>query len=287
MMGRSVKVRELLHKRFLVVVVLPIAAVLVVGGGAVLALQDGEPSPGRDACWDLVYPSGKQASGSVSECGEVLESAMTGRPAGVKPAKGDITRGPKRVEVLERVVAVYTGPGAVAVPPQIRRNLANALACYPQDVNEIISKYADFADPLFSTTPNDVDVSKPDMLDLISSIVADDEAFEIIHGSQMTQVARSVDSLTREELTTAPGGATDRARGVAQEAGYVVGSLYEIHAKGAAEASDGSSADVERYGWPRLEGMLRARMAQVGVREDGQRAQQVLSWAKSAFDTAN
>ncbi|MFE2290294.1 hypothetical protein [Streptomyces sp. NPDC059452] len=188
------------------------------------------------------------------------------------------------MRALERVVSAYAGADGVAMPGEIRRNLGRALTHYPRDLNDILGKNVDYSVAEFSTEPNDVNVSYRQMLGFIESVAKDREAFDIVYDSQAAQVADFINSLTREDLTRTPAAAPDRALGTAQEAGYVMGSLYGTRAP--VSVSDGLDVDAKRYGWPRLEGMLRARTAQLRVRQDGERVQELLRQAKSTFNDA-
>ncbi|MDX3377250.1 hypothetical protein PV390_22905 [Streptomyces sp. ME02-6991-2A] len=258
-------------------------AVALIAGGVALALRGDDSSQESDYCWSLVQSPKKDDSRSLDECGAALEREMTGQEPG-QPVAKELPRRPEQVRVLERVVSAYGGTGAAVMPAEIRGNMARALAHYPSDLGDILGTNVDYSAPEFSTEPNDVDVAYGEMLAFLASVAKDRAAFDVVHDSQAAQVVGSINSLTRDDFTRAPAGTPDRALGTVQEAGYVVGSLYGIHA--AASAGDESDVDAQKYGWPRLEGLLRARMVQLGAREDGERAQELLKQAESTFNDA-
>ncbi|MEV4877779.1 hypothetical protein [Streptomyces cyaneofuscatus] len=258
-------------------------AVALIAGGVALALRGDDSSQESDYCWSLVQSPKPSGSGSLDACGAALEREMTGQEPG-QPVADDLPHRPEQVRALERVVSAYGGAEGSAMPAEIRGNMAHALTHYPRDLSDILGTNVDYSAPEFSTEPNDVHVAYRQMLGFLASVAKDRSAFDVVHESQAAQLAGSINSLTREDFTRAPTATPDRTLGKVQEAGYVMGSLYGIHA--AASAGDESDIDAQKYGWPRLEKLLQARMVQLGTREDGERAQELLKQARSTFNDA-
>jgi len=282
-MGHPGKSPRVVRRRLPLVAAATVAAVALILGGVALALRGGDSSQESDYCWSLVQSPKKGDSRSLDECGAALEREMTGQEPG-QPVAKELSRRPEQVRALERAVSAYGGAEGAVMPAEIRGNMARALTYYPRDLGDILGTNVDYSAPEFSTEPNDVNVTYGQMLAFIASVAKDRAAFDVVHDSQAAQVVDSINSLTRDEFIRASAATPDRALGTAQEAGYVVGSLYGIHA--AVSAGEASDVDAQKYGWTWLEKMLRARMTQLGAREDGERAQELLRQAKSTFNDA-
>src|SRR5690606_18192275 len=117
------------------------------------------------------------------------------------------------------------------VPQNMRQNFANAVASYPSDVYEILGKNVDFSDPTFSTEPNGLDIKETSLTRFLREASEDGGAYRTIHDSQVSFAAAEIGGITKEDLLSRPGEhQPDKAKGVAQEAGYVIGSLDQIRA---------------------------------------------------------
>ncbi|WP_158239602.1 DUF6571 family protein [Streptomyces carminius] len=169
--------------------------------------------------------------------GAALEAAMTGQVPGEEPVTTDENGNKKdpthhteaQVRVLEQVVTSYADIAAVdksAIPENIRQNMANALAYYPNDVHDIIGKDGNFSSKELSTQPNDVDVHRETMLRFIRGVAEDGGAFRTIHDSQMEIIAHDVSSLREEDFRRG----TAKAEGVAQMSGQTMGALDHVRA---------------------------------------------------------
>lgn len=182
--------------------------------------------------WRKVEVAGPDKADSDSRVGfgAALEAAMTGHVPGEEPrGKNPTHHSEAEVRVLESVVKSYAEAAAVdktAIPENIRRNMANALAYYPNDVHDILGKNGDFTRDSLSSEPNDVDVRREHMLQFVRGVAEDGGAFRTIHDSQVKLVAGEIHGLGREDLMEG----TDRARAVAQVSGQVMGSLDYIRA---------------------------------------------------------
>ncbi|MFG3407261.1 hypothetical protein [Streptomyces sp. NPDC048142] len=266
-------------------VIISAASALTVTAGVSLFLLggDGEETKNREEklCWSLVPAKSHNSTGSLKDCGDALEVAMTGSPAGQKKPDDDGMLGSKHAAVTEKVVKTYADSKTAAIPSEIRANLANALTYYSSDIHDILSIQADFSSPEFSTKPNDLDIERSEVSGFTASIARDSKAFDVVYDAQMRHVAHEVNTLTRAELTRKPSGNTDRARGVARAAGASAGTLYGARIAGGNKETDTISS---RYGWPHLEKLLRARCNQLDAPIDSERVQEIYSLARSSFN---
>ncbi|MFQ6855800.1 hypothetical protein AAIB46_33725 [Streptomyces sp. 35M1] len=247
---------------------------------------DGEETKDREEklCWSLVPAESHSSTGSLKDCGNALEVAMTGSPAGQNQKKPDDNVGmldSEHATVTENVVKTYADPKVAAIPGEIHGNLANALTYYSSDIHEILSIQVDFSSPEFSTKPNDLDIERSDVSSFIAAIARDSEAFDVVYDAQMRHVAHEVNTLTRAELTRKPSGNTDRARGVARAVGASAGTLYRARITGGDKETDTISPE---YGWPHLEKLLQVRCNQLDAPKDSERVQEIYSLARSSFN---
>ncbi|MFP8960817.1 hypothetical protein ACLIYP_09665 [Streptomyces nanhaiensis] len=207
----------------------------------------------KERDWDLVNTSeyrkvevsgpDKADADSHVGFGAALEAAMTGQVPGEGPkdpaagtagAQTDEEKEKterdlrKRIRVFEEVVDSYAKISAVdksAIPENIRHNMANAVACYPNDVHDIIGKDGYFSGGL-STEPNGVGVDRAAMLQFIRGVSEDGGAYRTIHDSQMQIVANEIHGLGREDFEKG----SPKAQGVAQVSGQTMGALDHIRA---------------------------------------------------------
>ncbi|MFV0133312.1 hypothetical protein ACLGIH_08750 [Streptomyces sp. HMX87] len=263
-----------LHRSPLAIVATAIVA-LAVGGSAFFLSQDEAPDPGEDLCWSLVSPEQSPESGPLEECGDKLETSMTGRSAGQAAPQQAHRHSPEQVRITERVITTYAESEAAAIPEEIRQNLANALTHYSYDVFDILGIDVDFSDPDFSTTPNNLDVSAEILREFLLKLASDPGAFSAVYSSQHERIVQRIGTLTRADFTSTPTGTTDKAVGVMRESGRATGILFSI-------ASETSPGDTE-YGWPRLRNAIANQAEEVGVHE-GRRLQNLFREAEKSFN---
>ncbi len=175
---------------------------------------------------------------------------MTGRPPGAAPPESTLEHDAERVRVLEEVVKGYADhveDDPEAMPEEIRRNMANALAFYADDIHDIIGLHGDFSTRELSTRPNDVDVDRATMADFIRGIAEDAEAFRMVRESHLALVAEGIRGLGREDFTEG----SDEAQGVALVGGNTMGVLDRIGAEALGARHDdeaGRKEWIEAYG---------------------------------------
>ncbi|MCG3041023.1 hypothetical protein L7D48_10695 [Streptomyces sp. S1A] len=208
----------------------------------------------KERDWDLVNTSeyrkvevsgpDKADADSHVGFGAALEAAMTGQVPGEErrdPAAGiaeaqteeekekaerDLR---KRIRVFEEVVDSYAKISAVdksAVPENVRHNMANTIAYYPNDIHDILGTNGDFSRASTKTEPNDISINRTEMLQFVRGVSEDGGAFRKIHDSQMVVISNNIAGLEKEDLQN---GSVD-ARGVARSSGQVMGSLDYIRA---------------------------------------------------------
>jgi hypothetical protein len=132
---------------------------------------------------------------------------------GTAPPETTPEHAAERVRVLEKAVEEYVGrvegdPGAM--PEEIRRNMANALAFHAEDVHDILGLNGDFSDEGLSTRPNGVDVDRAAMTDFIRGVPEDGGALRTVHDSQPVLVVSDVQDLGEEDFEEG----SDEAEGV-------------------------------------------------------------------------
>ncbi|MCZ7413165.1 DUF6571 family protein [Streptomyces sp. WMMC897] len=156
--------------------------------------------------------------------GAALEAAMTGNVPGTEGSEDFARHSPAEIRVLEHVVTEYAEAAKVdkgAIPENMRQNFANALAFYPQDVNDILGMRGNLPSEM-----NDVDIDRLTMNQFIRGVAEDGTAFRTIHDSQMEVIAGDVHSLGAEDFEK---GSADAGK-VAREGGQVMGALDHIRA---------------------------------------------------------
>ncbi|MFV0133311.1 DUF6571 family protein [Streptomyces sp. HMX87] len=203
----------------------------------------------EDRDWDLVnehrasmkdgvsvYRRDIQDADSFAGFGSALEAAMTGYTPGVVPPPESYSQHtPAEKRVFEEIVKSYGDAGIKdqgnAVPHNMRQNFANAVSYYPSDVYQILGKDADFSGSDFSTEPNDLDLKDTSLIRFIREVSGDGGAYRTIHDSQVAFAAAQIDHLSQNDLLSRPAeNEPDKANGVLQEAGYVMGSLDQVRA---------------------------------------------------------
>lgn len=198
--------------------------------------------------WRKVEVAGPDKADSDSRVGfgAALEAAMTGHVPGEEPrGKNPTHHSEAEVRVLESVVKSYAEAAAVdktAIPENIRRNMANALAYYPNDVHHILGTSGDFSRGSMSTEPNDVDLSRMDMLQFIRGVSEDGGAFRTIHDSQMGVIANDIVGLDKDDLQEG----SKEAREVARSSGRTMGALDYVRADVLGAQRDG---EISQNNW--------------------------------------
>ncbi|WP_125503921.1 DUF6571 family protein [Streptomyces sp. WAC 01438] len=184
----------------------------------------------------LVYRGDVEDADSHRGFGAALEAAMTGVvPGSDLDPESYSQHSPAESRVLEEVVNFYGEAGiedhGSAIPQNMRQNFANAVASYPSDIYQVLGKDVDFSDPDYSTDPNDLDLKETSLIRFLREVSEDGGAYRTVHDSQVSFAATEIGGLTKEDLLSRPGeGQADKAKGVAQEAGYVMGTLDQIRA---------------------------------------------------------
>ncbi|MCZ7432394.1 DUF6571 family protein [Streptomyces sp. WMMC1477] len=185
--------------------------------------------------WDIVEtskPGGKYShvgpdvpdEDARTGFGAALEAAMTGNAPGTEGAEDFARHSPAEIRVLEHVVTEYAEAAKVdkgAIPENMRQNFANALAFYPQDVNDILGRLGSFPSDM-----NGVDVDRQEMQQFIRGVAEDGAAFRTVHDSQMEVIVGNVSALDAQDLRT--GNADVIA--VAEKGGRTMGALDYIRA---------------------------------------------------------
>ncbi|MFI2227526.1 hypothetical protein [Streptomyces fradiae] len=246
---------------------------------------------------------GVESTGSAQECGDALETAMTGKPAGEKAPTAPTERLPDaQSRNFVKAVSAFTknaGPETADIPDTIRGNMANAVTYYTDDVFQILGGHVDHSEESYSTTPNDIDLDRSTVLAFLRPLAQDEKAFDSIRASVFHRIDSDIATLDKADLTTAPrqapGEATgDKATGVARESGRVTGTLRRLsgeaitarHGQGTKERMTALERDAQRFGLPRLRQAFLAYAVRVGVSGppvSGSRPGSVLDTAESTY----
>ncbi|MEU3450084.1 hypothetical protein AB0H29_23095 [Streptomyces thermolilacinus] len=177
--------------------------------------------------------------------GAALEAASTGNVPGTPASENFTKHTPAQTRVLESLITSYAEIAKIdqtAMPANIRVNMANALAYYPEDVHQILADQVNYAGR-DSTEPNGVDVSTEDMRKFIRAASEDGGAFRMIHDSQMGLITEQISSLDRQDLTQKPTGNNDHAMGVVVDAGKIMGTLDEVRADALVDERDRQTSE--------------------------------------------
>ncbi|MEU7568928.1 hypothetical protein AB0A99_23570 [Streptomyces fradiae] len=246
---------------------------------------------------------GVESTGSAQECGDALETAMTGKPAGEKAPTAPTERLPDaQSRNFEKAVSAFTkdaGPETADIPDTIRGNMANAVTYYTDDIFQILGGHVDHSEESYSTTPNDIDLDRSTVLAFLRPLAQDEKAFDSIRASVFHRIDSDIATLDKADLTTAPrqapGEATgDKATGVARESGRVTGTLRKLsgeaitarHGQGTEERDAALARDAERFGLPRLEQAFRSRAESVGTAstpESASRMQDIIEVVQESY----
>ncbi|GAB2833178.1 hypothetical protein GCM10027091_74220 [Streptomyces daliensis] len=272
------------------------ATVAVAATGAALSLHDGGSAPAADFCWSLAPQSEPADDGSLRACGDALETAATGRPAGSTAPEEAVRHTDEQARMFKKIVTSYgaQAPDGEEVPVEIAPQMANVLAHFHQDVHQVLGRTSR------SASAGDPEVPHTALTAFMRSVSAEDDAFRTTYRSQLREVSREIDGLTKEELTRAPGGADDRARAVVERSGSVIGGLVQARDDALKAALDGEpdsateeklAENYEKNGYPRLRHLLHAHASKVGVPADeladtGGRMGDLTGWTSSAYRSA-
>ncbi|WP_236245608.1 hypothetical protein [Streptomyces sp. CC210A] len=160
------------------------AAVLLTGataGTLWVGVGTDDEGDAAAACSVVLAEVGLPKAGTASECGDALEEAIIGRPAGRTAPAGTTealpAAGPATLEAVVNFYAPKSGTASHPMPEHLRENLANALTYYRSDVYQILSSQVSYASETFSTEPNDIDLDKQDMGDFLVLLAPDEAAF--------------------------------------------------------------------------------------------------------------
>jgi hypothetical protein len=265
------------RRRLLAVLAGVVAAVAV---AALLWPREGDVRPEARKCWALLSELDIESSESLSECGDALESVITGEAPGHKAPEGEPEKLPKENgDALELVVSTYADQlGSARVPQEIVKNLSNALTYFPKDLYDILSGHVDYSDPSFSTSPNDIDIEKSAMRAFLRALAEDEDSFKLIREAIFGQVERDVKSLQKQDLDHEPEiepgeSYRDRALGVAQSSGEAVGmlrgerfdALRKQYRNDDEAAKEALVKDYNSYGLPRLRTLFTEHAAALRV----------------------
>ncbi|MFP8943892.1 hypothetical protein ACLIYM_20990 [Streptomyces fenghuangensis] len=175
-------------------------------------------------CWSLVPGGEQRGEASMDECGDALETAMTGRPAGTRPPEKTPEHGVERVRVFEKVVKAYgdrVQDDPEAIPREIRRNMANAFNFYSSDIRYVIGLYGDLSSDMLVTEPNDVDVERSTVEDFVRGVAEDGESFGEIHRFHFDLARGDVAELGEEDFRKGTVGAELAALRVGESMGFL------------------------------------------------------------------
>lgn len=207
---------------------------------------DSQVSPGGNV--QITHGPDEEGKDVRSGFGAALEAAATGHAPGTDVPDDFTKHTDAQKRVFQEVVTSYadiTKTDQTAMPENIRQNMANTVAYYPDDVHDILGMRG-----LDQTDDNGLTVERGDMVRFLRGASEDGGAFRTIHDSQMAAVAGQVHGLDHDDFTQgAPGGSSDHARGVMQESGKVMGSLDRIRADVLADDRDG---EIDRNNWNKI-----------------------------------
>ncbi|MFE0604099.1 hypothetical protein ACFW2T_19610 [Streptomyces sp. NPDC058892] len=252
------------------------------------------------ACWRILGELGTHSSGSIGSCGDALESAMTGKPAGSKATDGaqgaTIRLAEEQSQAFEHVVNVYANRDVKRepMPSGILMNMANALTYYRDDVSQILSAQVDYSNPAFSTEPNDIDIDTNVMREFLTAVAKDEAAFGLVRESMFGLVTQQVNELEQDDFARKPQGDRDHAYGVARSAGSTLGALRQARFDALKAQDEGSGAlkealagkDYAAYRYSRLEQLIRSRASSLAVPETPEsksRLEDILSRAQNSY----
>ncbi|MCH0542600.1 hypothetical protein I3F58_24185 [Streptomyces sp. MUM 203J] len=262
------------------------------------------PSQGSEACWSVLSKLDIEASRTIRDCGDALETAMTGEAPGHKPQEGTPRKLSKRNgEALELVITTYTDGAASAqvipVPDEIKRNLANALAHYASDTYQILAGQVDYSDPAYSTSPNGIDIDASVMSDFLDALADDEDSFGLVRNAILSQIENELEDLEKPDFLSEPRDEPgkpylDAALGTAISSGTTVGELRRArlnaltrqHENNDETAKEALSEDYETFGFPRLRKLFQDRSNELGTAETNmgrERLENLLSEAAEAY----
>ncbi|MFG3494510.1 hypothetical protein [Streptomyces sp. NPDC047928] len=243
---------------------------------------------------------GVGAPSSISECGDALETAMTGRPAG-QPTKGAAIQLPaKQSAAFEAVARKYGATGldgtAAPIPREIIPNLANAVTYYLPDVYQIIGGQVDYSSPDHATKPNAIDVDSPEMTDFLRGLAEDEASFRLVRSGMFEHMAKEIGTLTDGDFAGKSRGEPgqpqkgDTAIGLARVTGKVTGTLRKARLQAITAHSGEKVAEAARdyrlYGFPHLERLFRSRAGEFSghsTPERTARLEDILSEARDVY----
>ncbi|SER34954.1 DUF6571 family protein [Streptomyces qinglanensis] len=193
---------------------------------------------------DVIVPAGdKEPADSRVGYGAALEAAMTGHVPGTEPPSSFEASDAQR-RVFANVVNSYAEEAKVhqdAMPENIRRNLAQAVAYHPKDVADLLSQRGH----TYAAAPGGDSIDSAAMTHFIRAAGQDGQAFRIIHDSQMDQVAGRIHELNHHDLTAE----TQRGDRAIQDSGKIMGTLDKIRAD---VLTDERDTKVDRNTWGQL-----------------------------------
>ncbi|WP_149562502.1 hypothetical protein [Streptomyces cacaoi] len=180
--------------------------------------------------------------------GAALEAAMTGHaPDSETPQSFSPNQGQRAV--FEEVVNSYasqTETDQAAMPQNIRQNMANAVAYYPEDVNRLLGErgntYAHFHEHPHRN------ISSTSMIQFIRAAGEDGQAFRTIHDSQLAQVIDRVSGLEYEDFT-GEGPPNNKADLIVKDSGKTMGTLDKIRAD---ILTDERDEKIDKNNWAQL-----------------------------------
>ncbi|WP_436993986.1 hypothetical protein [Streptomyces sp. enrichment culture] len=282
------------------------STVLVVLGASFAVwmwLKAGDSDGGASRCQRVLSELGVESTGSVQECGDALETAMTGKPAGEKAPKAPAGRLPDaQSRNFEKVLTAFTkdvGPEVADIPVAIRGNMANAVTYYTDDVFQILGGHVNYSHEKYSTAPNDIDLDRSTVLTFLRPLAENEKAFDSIRASVFHRIDSDIATLNKADLTAvpkqAPGEAvSDKAKRVARESGRVTGALRKLsgeaitvkHGEVSGKREAALARDAERFGLPRLEQAFRSRaesLSSLSTPEGASRLRDTIEVAQESY----
>lgn len=217
----------------------------------------------KERNWDVVDTSRYETTGysphhvagvdedkdTRSGFGAALQAAMTGNEPGAGPPQDFMHHSHAERRVFEHVVNSYGETAKThqtAMPDNIRQNMANALAYYPDDVHGLLSQRGD----TYHAVRADQDIGGDTMTHFIRAAGQDGQAFRTIHDSQMSVISHQLGGLDHDDFSHDKG-ESSRANGVMDDSGKSMGSLDRIRADVLADHRD---EEKSQHKWMQLYG---------------------------------
>ncbi|MBB1244535.1 hypothetical protein GL263_13310 [Streptomyces durbertensis] len=169
-------------------------------------------------------PDAKESSDARQGFGKFLESAATGRPAGVEAPDGRAVHSKDEIEVFSSIVQHYSKDDHPGMPSALQRPISRVLSDYSESIYEIVGKWKT------TSTSAELPLNVYQLKSMISAVSADPVAHRIVLNSQAAEIARQFDKNLDESDFSAENGYKSRAPEHARVAGTVLGVIDEARA---------------------------------------------------------